>query len=232
MAFDRTGIGNDINTVGEGSCVHIAGVTGSNPVSPTNKIKGLPAGNTGLDAAKEPIRGRLIGDVPDVRWVKKQLRIPDFRPGQIARLYEGHQGKRGFIYVFGCAGRHKIGVATNVEKRFKTIDSNAPFDLTIEGSVEVSYAGMTYGEGWLHQHFQTRHAKGEWFDVPAEEIIEMLPAARIRASVYDWECALWFEEFGEPGLAEVMGRIKRDPTNLYAHMPDPAIERAYPSPPL
>ena len=79
-----------------------------------------------------------------------------------------YQKPKEFIYVtkadFGC----KIGMTTRPKQRPLQVAGNCPIKLEVVVLLEVD--DMRKAESRLHSHFASKHLRGEWFALTAEDI--------------------------------------------------------------
>jgi len=66
----------------------------------------------------------------------------------------------------------KIGVAKNIEKRRRNLQTGNPSELRLLGWIET--AGDFLLEGQLHQHFGATRVRGEWFAIQPADILPIL----------------------------------------------------------
>lgn len=75
----------------------------------------------------------------------------------------------GYVYLFECGGKYKIGVSSNVNRRLKELD-NRPFKVNIVTKV---YSNMAYKvEQTIHACLKKHNLKGEWYDFPTPPTAE------------------------------------------------------------
>lgn len=70
---------------------------------------------------------------------------------------------RGYIYLFECGGKYKIGVSRNVERRIKDLD-NRPFKVNLIAKVHSDIAYKA--EQTVHNLLKRYKIEGEWYDFP------------------------------------------------------------------
>ncbi len=91
--------------------------------------------------------------------------------------------KAGFVYLVqaGDLYRFKIGCATDLENRLSTLRTSSPVPLSLLGAKKVMdmYAEE---ESW-HKRFSKTRAKGEWFDLDAEQFLEIVRAFKIQYGI-------------------------------------------------
>lgn len=67
----------------------------------------------------------------------------------------------GYVYLFECGGKYKIGVSKNVERRMKELD-NRPFKVNLICKV---YSDMAYKvEQRIHELMSKFKIEGEWYE--------------------------------------------------------------------
>ena len=67
---------------------------------------------------------------------------------------------------------YKIGISSDIEKRFKAIQNGNPSELSIYYN-EVFYL-CDIIEKCLHKFFESQHIRGEWFEIPDDEINDLI----------------------------------------------------------
>lgn len=72
------------------------------------------------------------------------------------------------IYIMECAGKYKIGLSRDVERRRKQLD-NRPFKTTIIYKSPVMEEVYDL-EAALHDIYKEKNIKGEWFDLSQTDI--------------------------------------------------------------
>lgn len=104
------------------------------------------------------------------------------RAGDLIRTPIFRTGRRptGFVYLI-CAEHldkpTKVGHTTGVNDRLKALQSGSPLRLRVVmhyGAEDVDLAKQI--ERAIHAHYKQRRMHGEWFDVPATEIIDWINA--------------------------------------------------------
>lgn len=77
--------------------------------------------------------------------------------------------KRGYVYLFKCANKYKIGYSKNVERRLKELDTR-PFKLEFIWKV---YSDKAYDiEQELHKRLEAYREIGEWYTGVDEQVIK------------------------------------------------------------
>lgn len=90
-----------------------------------------------------------------------------------------------YVYVIGSDnGPQKIGVAAKPESRLCQLRTGSPFPLAIRAMFDMTTENNArLVERTAHHRLKDRRMAGEWFNVPAEEAIDMVRV--IVASVLD-----------------------------------------------
>lgn len=87
-------------------------------------------------------------DIPAVRYVRREAE---------------------FVYLIRAEnGLVKIGITINVEQRFRTLDTSCPVEIALIGVLHSDEAIVVEAE--LHERFEDRRVKGEWFALSSQEI--------------------------------------------------------------
>ena len=74
-----------------------------------------------------------------------------------------------YVYLIkNSLGQVKIGVSENPERRKKSLQTGSPHKLTIVATRKSSHA--TQLEEALHNRWEEYHMRGEWFDIPKDEL--------------------------------------------------------------
>ena len=75
----------------------------------------------------------------------------------------------GHVYLLYFGGEeYKIGCSNNVQRRFREIRTQMPYDGKIIHAIET---GDPEGiEAYWHQYFQDKRLKGEWFKLSASDV--------------------------------------------------------------
>lgn len=80
---------------------------------------------------------------------------------------------KGHLFMRGSA-RHawKVGLAANVERRLRNLQTGCPFDLEVFGSLRCESAAQARDiEQRLHGLLDARRQRGEWFTLGAQDVI-------------------------------------------------------------
>jgi hypothetical protein len=87
---------------------------------------------------------------------------------------------RGYIYLLKCGEYFKIGKSQRLRQRLDHFQTVYPHHLEVVVTARV--AGVDAIERQLHQQYQAKRHKGEWFTLAQQDvtdIVEMLKAASI-----------------------------------------------------
>ena len=80
--------------------------------------------------------------------------------------------KEGYVYLFKVKHKniYKIGYTKNINNRFKSLESNMCYYMTVEYAIE----GSKKDENILHQQFSKNSIKGEWyrFDIDTLKLVK------------------------------------------------------------
>ena len=80
--------------------------------------------------------------------------------------------KDGYVYLaYISTGHYKIGISKNPEARIKHFDTLMPVDVEIVHSFHADDARQA--ESMLHETYEHRHKKGEWFSLTFENVEEI-----------------------------------------------------------
>lgn len=81
------------------------------------------------------------------------------------------QTRPGYVYLIRADnGLCKIGIADNIESRFRLLELGSPVPLVLLLAVHVEDA--TNLEAELHTYYQSQHSHGEWFKLSGKQIEE------------------------------------------------------------
>ena len=74
----------------------------------------------------------------------------------------------GYVYLMQFGNEYKIGNSNNVEKRFRQLRTQMPYEGKIIHTIET---GDPEGiETYWHQYFDDKRLKGEWFKLTADDV--------------------------------------------------------------
>lgn len=94
-------------------------------------------------------------------------------PPRWAEQHRLQLSERSGVYFIACAGRIKIGVTTNIAKRFKAYQTMCPHEPILVALVR----GDAREEAAIHRHFDDHWSHGEWFHMGAP-LLEAVGRAR------------------------------------------------------
>lgn len=84
--------------------------------------------------------------------------------------YTRHHQRGGLVYVIGHEmGFEKIGCATDADDRRDSLQTGSPYWLTVKTTIDVVGDNMAV-ESVLHEYYDEFRVRGEWFELPHEEI--------------------------------------------------------------
>lgn len=114
-----------------------------------------------------PLLEKYIGEHTD-----KEIEEENKRRWDICR--EGYKNKpetyaSGYVYLFECGGKYKIGVSNDVNRRIKDLD-HRPFKVTLISKVHSKMAYKV--EGTIHALLKKHKIEGEWYDFPTTPTAE------------------------------------------------------------
>lgn len=95
----------------------------------------------------------------------------ELRPKKSNR--EPKKKPKSYVYLMECNGIYKIGVAKDVEKRRKQLQTSTPFQIETRGKsmlMEDAYKE----EERLHEYYAQYNIGGEWFDLPEMVVLDIL----------------------------------------------------------
>ena len=74
----------------------------------------------------------------------------------------------GYVYLIQFGSEYKIGTSNNVERRFRQLKTQMPYDGKI---IHTIAAGDPMGiEAYWHKYFDSKRLKGEWFKLTADDV--------------------------------------------------------------
>jgi hypothetical protein len=80
------------------------------------------------------------------------------------------------LYIIRCHKYTKIGIASNVKNRLKTLQTGNPYPLELIDSFEFDDPLMV--EGLLHRKYDQAWVQGEWFELSDAQFSELLDICR------------------------------------------------------
>jgi predicted GIY-YIG superfamily endonuclease len=76
----------------------------------------------------------------------------------------------------------KIGIADNPKNRLKELQTASPLPLHLKFTLSCQDRNAAIAiESGLHQHYEKQRMSGEWFDIPVEQIVDILKTAAFLA---------------------------------------------------
>lgn len=80
-----------------------------------------------------------------------------------------------FIYIINCQDKfYKIGKAADIRRRFRQIQSDCPFELSLYAWVRFKdSASALHAESEIHQRYKEKHhwMRGEWYKFRRETVM-------------------------------------------------------------
>ena len=74
----------------------------------------------------------------------------------------------GYVYLIQFGAEHKIGTSNNVERRFRQLKTQMPYEGKI---IHTIVTGDPMGiESYWHKYFSAKRLKGEWFKLSTDDI--------------------------------------------------------------
>ena len=75
------------------------------------------------------------------------------------------------IYIMYSAGYYKIGIAQDVEKRLKALETGNPHPIKVIDAIEISSREKAISiETKIHERLSDWNKSGEWFDLTKDSI--------------------------------------------------------------
>lgn len=79
------------------------------------------------------------------------------------------------VYVVGAFGHPvKIGIAVNIDTRLSELQTGSPYTLRVHLFLELPNGKARHVERQCHSALNRFHVRGEWFDGPLDEILELV----------------------------------------------------------
>lgn len=72
--------------------------------------------------------------------------------------------KPKYLYLLECAGKYKIGISDNIERRINQLDKR-PFKLNLIARTNILREDAYAYEQYLHNQLKDNNIGGEWFDL-------------------------------------------------------------------
>jgi len=131
------------------------------------KDSNFPSHNTfNRFGSKKKLIGRLIefckANEHFSNLVHLLEKTPHIKPSEEAPSLEGGKtGENGFVYLIQFGNEYKIGTSNNVERRFRELKTQMPYEGKIIHTIQT---GDPKGiEAYWHNFFAEKRLKGEWF---------------------------------------------------------------------
>lgn len=83
--------------------------------------------------------------------------------------------KHGYVYLFKCLHRYKIGSSRNPRKRMSTMQSPFP----VEKLHLIRCSDMKASERALHRQFAAKRVHGEWFELNEKDVEYILTIKKL-----------------------------------------------------
>lgn len=139
-------------------------------------------------AAGAPYRGPRSGRNRDIRALPR--RHPTVRKAQLARLLSEGAASRlvnitgadvpSRVYVMAAGPYVKIGVSGDVAKRVGEVQNGCPLPVVLAYATdELPRRTALWLEKVAHRWFGDRRAAGEWFEMPAADVVKVLDALMV-----------------------------------------------------
>lgn len=85
-----------------------------------------------------------------------------------------NENKEGYVYFVKSDDSNKfikIGCTSNLDSRFKSLQTSSPYQLTIAGYIKTT--NFTELESDIHRYFQNFKKNGEWFEIDFDHMQEV-----------------------------------------------------------
>lgn len=97
----------------------------------------------------------MLAKIPKLELVSEEIEAPS-------------KTENGYVYLLIFGEEYKIGSSNNVERRFRELKTQMPYDGKIIHSITTGDpAGI---EAYWHHHFKDKRLKGEWFKLTASDV--------------------------------------------------------------
>lgn len=91
---------------------------------------------------------------------------------QTSRTLSPRLPASGFVYLIKCGPRFKIGITNDLQRRMDQLRGQSPYPLEIVHSVKGT--NNSKKEADLHRQFASLRVHGEWFDLSADQVAEII----------------------------------------------------------
>lgn len=109
----------------------------------------------------------------------KEYIVNMFKARLIENVLPQDNRNRQFVYIIENAdnGAIKIGVAHSPQKRLNQLQIGSVSELSLVYTSYVCSNAFDI-ENKVHTHFKDKHIRGEWYNVPKDEVISFLEQQR------------------------------------------------------
>lgn len=120
-----------------------------------------------------PLSDALYAEHPvrfaeDLRALALREAVALIRDEQRAAANDRPPRSPGYIYLVQAGGRYKIGKATDVTKRIKSLQTGSAEEIRLIHTIPTQRVELA--EKQLHTRFKAKRERGEWFDLSAEDV--------------------------------------------------------------
>jgi len=149
------------------------------PTSAETRIKArnsteFPSHNTfNRFGTKKQLVGHVLEFTKDNTNLTEAFRIlqnePHILPSEVVEeSIESSKIQEGYVYLMQFGSEYKIGTSNNVERRFRELRTQMPYEGRI---IHTIATGDPEGiEAYWHQYFSEKRLKGEWFQLSSNDI--------------------------------------------------------------
>jgi len=149
------------------------------PTSPEVRMKarndnGFPSHNTfSRFGSKKELVGRLLEFTESHGILAKAYNLLKNEPHVLPSEAPEEENSSitpddGYVYLMQFGKEYKIGTSNNVERRFRELKTQMPYEGKI---IHTIVTGDPEGiEAYWHQYFNDKRLKGEWFKLSARDI--------------------------------------------------------------
>jgi predicted DNA-binding transcriptional regulator AlpA len=116
--------------------------------------------NKGLPSLFELENARFVRAYV-AKWKSKNLELLQPKPAKI------HKPSAGFLYLFKCQNRYKIGKSKQPNVRMKALNTAA---FPINFICSIPCADMNKAESVMHRKFADKRIHGEWFELSEKDV--------------------------------------------------------------
>lgn len=128
------------------------------------------------------LTAKLSSNDKDTRIEGLTEAIESYYNHEISNISDnGYKGRNGFIYIIKADKYVKIGVADDINYRLRQIQSTCPIRLEIINFWKIN--NTYHYEKFLHKRYKQYRVHGEWFALPADELIFLSKANDIEEAL-------------------------------------------------